>query len=163
MANPNNWYGWEIPLGIATGGWSALQHAFIQGGYNALKPGVENIGNSIGAAAGQMGSSAVNHQDLYNAEQAQIQREWEERMSNTAVQRQVADIKAAGLNPWLALNGGSVNGASTPAGATATSNSAFANVYGTTTTMAMFTKTLTQLASSAMQVIGNLAKAAMAA
>ena len=161
--NPNKWSAWEIPLGIATGGWSALQHAMVQGGYNAIKPSIENIGNAIGSAAGQIGSSAVNHQDLYNAEQAQIQREWEERMSNTAVQRQVADIKAAGLNPWLALNGGSVNGASTPSGAAASSSTAFANVYGTTATMSMFAKSLTQLASSAMQVIGNVAKAAMAA
>lgn len=63
-------------------------------------------------------SGAEQQQNTFNAEQAQMSRDFEERMSNTAFQRQVADMQTAGVNPALMYGAGS-GGASTPSGAAA--------------------------------------------
>jgi hypothetical protein len=72
----------------------------------------EGIGSAIGGLFGYQGQKDTN---VASAQQAQKQMDFQREMSNTAVQRRMADLKKAGINPILA---GSKE-ASSPAGAMA--------------------------------------------
>lgn len=79
----------------------------------------QNVLNAIkenSAANSALSQSMAREQMKFNAEQAQINRAWQEQMSNTAHQREVKDLLAAGLNPVLSSGG---TGASSPAGSAA--------------------------------------------
>lgn len=77
------------------------------------------LGGALGSIAGGLFGNEFQSDEAtfardWSAGEAQKNRDWQEMMSNTAYQRQVKDMQAAGLNPMLAaMKGG---GASTPSG-----------------------------------------------
>lgn len=83
---------------------------------------LDSIGDLVGNAGsivGDMVTGGGYSQLQSNRENIQLAREsrdWSERMSNSAYQRAVTDMRAAGLNPMLAYQQG---GASTPSPTTA--------------------------------------------
>lgn len=73
----------------------------------------------ISSKTGLQLTGAEQQQNDFNAQQAQIARDWSAQMDNTKYQRSVADMQAAGVNPALAMS----NGVGAAPGASAASGS----------------------------------------
>lgn len=123
-----------------------LHYAFDTATLNSIITKANNAldaQNSAKAAQQAKEMAAYNNQlamqntqasNQFNASQAQLNRDFQMEMSNTAHQREVADLKAAGLNPVLSAGG---SGASSPSGSTATGSPAAVDMGATTAAVEM--------------------------
>lgn len=87
-----------------------MSHNAAESGCNMAFP----VAAALMGGANLLGGYMTNQA---NSAEASANRNWQAMMSNTAHQREVQDLRAAGLNPILSALG---NGASTPSGGMAT-------------------------------------------
>lgn len=93
--------------------------------------------------------------EAYNTAEAAKNRDWQKMMSDTAHQREMADLKAAGLNPVLAAR----QGAAVTSGATASGSSAGSGKVGNGDQSA--NSAITSLLNGALSAMTSLANKAV--
>lgn len=107
-----------------------IEQAYNAGGMSFTSNGMnpsEGLGRWWNNISGKTAENMFSAEEaekarIWSSAEAKINRDWQTEMSNTAYQRQVEDMKKAGLNP-AAVDG---NGASTPSGAIPTASAAAA-------------------------------------
>lgn len=117
--------------------------------------------NKLAEDAGDfIGWGSARRQRNFEAEQAKIARDWSEQMSNTAHQREVEDLKAAGLNPVLAAGnyGASTPSATSAHGSMSTGNSGPALINAVANLTNTFRKSPQKDESNAFRTALNLLK-----
>lgn len=96
---------------------------FTAGTSLAMTNAAKNLWDDLTGKTAQKKANAANLAEaernrIFNAEEAQKNRDWQEQMSNTAITRQVQDLNNSGINPLLAaqLGGAAVGSGSTASG-----------------------------------------------
>lgn len=135
---------------IQNGSGTASSASGVSGGFSgnaySMLQGISDANNAFNL-------DQVNMVNAFNAAEAQKNRDWQERMSNTAHQREVKDLIAAGLNPVLSAFG---QGAVTGSGAVASGQKAVAdNTVGNGLISLMSAMISASSAQSVAQIYAN--------
>lgn len=147
----------NVPSVPTTGGSSSLDK------YMQMLQQIQAQNNSWSASQAQQQMSFQSSEAAlarkFNHDEAQASRDWTQMMSDTAHQREVKDLQAAGLNPVLSAMGGS--GAPVTSGAVAAGNSSPQGAMGETDTS--LSGALVGLLSSSIQAQASMANMATSA
>lgn len=126
------------------------------GGELAAQEYQENAAASASAFSAQQAELARQ----FNADEAQKQRDFEERLSNTAYERAYNQLRGLGINPYAMLSG--MSASSTPSGSAASGSGGSAYmastvpVHGTGNLGSKDTDRKFELAKSALNLAGKL-------